>query len=93
MYKYFPIVDFLVKPKVIICAIVVVLEYPMLHTKYQGHWSVSSGEEDSLKIFTIHVYGHGGHIGHVTWTVCKHFHSLNPRRLYKKFGYIWPSGF
>ena len=69
----------------------VVLGYPMLHTKFQGHWSVGSGEEESLKVFTI--YGHGGHIGHVTLTVCKDFHSHSPRRLYKKFGYIWPSGF
>ena len=50
----------------------------MLYTKFQGHWSVGSGKEDSLKVFTI--YGHGGHIGHVTMTVCKYFHSLSPRR-------------
>ena len=36
----------------------------MLYTKFQGHWSVGFGKEDSLKVFTI--YGHGGHIGHVT---------------------------
>ena len=30
----------------------------MLYTKFQGHWSVGSGKEDSLKVFTI--YGHGG---------------------------------
>ena len=29
----------------------------MLHTKFQGHWSISSGE-DFFKVFTI--YGHGG---------------------------------
>ena len=29
----------------------------MLHTKFQGHRSSSSGEEDFFKIFTI--YGHG----------------------------------
>ena len=34
------------QPKVIICAIMVVLGYPMLHTKFQGHWSTGSGEED-----------------------------------------------
>ena len=38
----------------------------MLHAKFHGHWSTGSGEE-VLKVFTI--YGHGGHIGHVTWTV------------------------
>ena len=41
----------------------------------------------------LNIYGHDGHIGHVTSTVCKYFPSLSPRRLYKKFGYIWPSGF
>ena len=39
----------------------------MLHTKFQGHRSSSSGEEDFFKIFTI--YGHGGHVGHVTQTI------------------------
>ena len=33
----------------------------MLHTKFQGHWSIGSGEEDFFKVFTI--YGHGGHVG------------------------------
>ena len=37
----------------------------MLHTKFQGHLPFGSGE-DFLKVFTI--YGHGGHLGHVTWT-------------------------
>ena len=36
----------------------------MLHTKFQGHRSIGSGEEDFLRLFTI--YGHGGHVGHVT---------------------------
>ena len=40
----------------------------MLLTKFQGHWSIGSGEENFLKVFTI--YGHGGHIGHVTLMVC-----------------------
>ena len=63
----------------------------MLHTKFQRHWSTGSGKEDFLKIFTI--YGHGGHIGHVTLRVCINFYSLNPRWVLKKFGYIWPSVF
>ena len=49
----------------------------MLHTKFQGYWSTGSGE-DFLKVFTI--YGHGGHIGHVTLRVCTNFYSLSPRR-------------
>ena len=32
----------------------------MLHTKFQGHRSIGSGEENFLKVFTI--YGHGGHL-------------------------------
>ena len=32
----------------------------MLHTKFQGHQSFGSGEEDFFKVFTI--YGHGGHV-------------------------------
>ena len=39
----------------------------MLHAKFQSHRSSGSGEEDFLKVFTI--YGHGGHLGHVTWTI------------------------
>ena len=35
----------------------------MLHTKLPGNRSIGSGE-DFLKVFTI--YGHGGHLGHVT---------------------------
>ena len=35
----------------------------MLHTKFRGNRPAGSGE-DFLRIFTI--YGHGGHLGHVT---------------------------
>ena len=34
----------------------------MLHTKFRENWP--AGSEDFLKVFTI--YGHGGHLGHVT---------------------------
>ena len=34
-----------------------------VHTKFQGHRSISSGEEAFLKVFTI--FGHGDHLGHV----------------------------
>ena len=43
----------------------------MLHTKFQGHWSIGSGEEDFFKVFTI--YGHGGHVGHVTQLIYINF--------------------
>ena len=48
----------------------------MLHTKFQGHWSTGSGEEDFFKVFTI--YGHGSHVGHVTQLICINFHSYSP---------------
>ena len=48
----------------------------MLHTKFQGHWSIGSGKEDFFKVFTIH--GHGGHVGHVTQLICINFHSYSP---------------
>ena len=48
----------------------------MLHTEFQGHGSVGSGEEDFFKVFTI--YGHGGHVGHVTQLICINFQSYSP---------------
>ena len=35
----------------------------MLHTKFRGNRPAGSGE-DFLRLLTI--YGHGGHLGHVT---------------------------
>ena len=35
--------------RVIICTTLVVLPYTMLHTKFQGHRSSGSGEEDFLR--------------------------------------------
>ena len=39
------------------------------------------------------MYGRGGHLGHVTWTIYVNFRSPFPRRLHIKFGFDWPSGF
>ena len=36
------------QPRVIIWTTLVVLPYTMLHIKFQGHWSIGSGEEDFL---------------------------------------------
>ena len=36
----------------------------MLHTMFRENRAAGSGEEDFLRDFTI--YGHGGHLGHVT---------------------------
>ena len=37
------------QPSIIIWIILVVLPYTMLRTKFQGHWSIGSGEEDFLR--------------------------------------------
>ena len=63
----------------------------MLHTKFRENQPAGSGEEDFLRDFTI--YGCGGHLGHVTWTIYINFRSPFPRRLHIKFGFDWPSGF
>ena len=63
----------------------------MLHTKFRGNRLTGSGEEDFFKVFTI--YGHGGHLGHVTWTIYTNFRSPSPRRHHIKFGFDWPSCF
>ena len=36
----------------------------MLHTKFRENRPACSGEEDFRSVFII--YGHGGHLGHVT---------------------------
>ena len=38
----------------------------MLHTKFRENRLAGSGEEDFLRVFTIGIYGRGGHLGHVT---------------------------
>ena len=40
-----------------------------------------SGEEDFQRVFTI--YGHGGHIGHVTIIMSSDFHFLVPESFHK----------
>ena len=56
----------------------------MLHTKFRGNRPAGSGEEDFKGFFTI--YGHGGHIGHVTSIMSSDFHFLVPESFHKKFG-------
>ena len=63
----------------------------MLHAKFQDHRTSGSGEEDFFKVFTI--YGHGGHLGNVTWTFYINFRSPFHRRFHIKFGFDWSSGF
>ena len=61
----------------------------MLHTKFRGNQLAGSGEDDFLRGFTI--YGHGGHLGHVTRIMLTNFHFLVPKSFHTKFS--WPSSF
>ena len=54
----------------------------MLHTKFRGNQHAGSGVEDFLIVFTI--YGHGGHLGHVTSIISSIFHFHVPKSLHKK---------
>ena len=55
----------------------------MLHTKFPGNRSAGSGEKDFQRVSTI--YGHGGHLGHVTSIMSSDFHFLVPESFHKKF--------
>ena len=48
-------------------------------------------EKKILKVFTI--YGHGGHLGHVTRIMLSNFHFLVPESFHTKFSSEWPSSF
>ena len=63
----------------------------MLHTKFHEKRPPCSGEEDFLRVFTI--YGHGGHLGHVTRIMITNFHFLVPESFQTKFSSEWPSSF
>ena len=56
----------------------------MLHTKFPGNQPAGSGEDDFLMVFTI--YGHGGHLGHLTTIMSSDFHFLVPESFHTKFG-------
>ena len=45
-------------------------------------------EKKILKCFTI--YGHGGHLGHVTWFIYKDIGPPFLKMLLLKFGFNWP---
>ena len=51
----------------------------MLHTKFRGNQSAGAGEEDFSKGFPI--YGHGGHLGHMTSIMASDFLFLVPKKL------------
>ena len=63
----------------------------MFQAKFHNHRSSGSEELRFIKVFAI--YGHGGHLGHVTLTIYINFHSPFLMMLHIKFGFDWPSGF
>ena len=63
----------------------------MLHTTFRENRLHVSGEEDFLRVFTI--YGHGGHLGHVTSIMSSDFHFLVSESFHTKFSSEWPSSF
>ena len=63
----------------------------MLHTNFHENRPAGSGEEVFQRGFTI--YGHGGHLGHVTNIMSSDFHFLVPERFHKKIGSDYQSAF
>ena len=63
----------------------------MLHTKIRRNRSNGSGGEDFLIDFNI--YGHGGHLGHVSSIISTFFYFLIPESLHTKFGSKRPGEF
>ena len=55
----------------------------MLQTKFRGNRPAGSGE-DFRRVFTI--YGHGGHLSHMTSIILLNFHFHVPKILHTKFG-------
>ena len=53
----------------------------MLYTKSRGNQPAGSREEDFLRAFTI--YGHGGHLCHVTSIMSSDLHFLVPESFHK----------
>ena len=58
---------------------------------FQGHPSIASGEVYFFKVITI--YGHGGHVGHVTQLICINFHFYSPSSFHINFGSKSPDCF
>ena len=58
----------------------------MLYNKLRGNLPAGSGEEDFLRVFTIYMYGRGGHLGHVTSIMSSDFHFLVRESFHTKFG-------
>ena len=65
----------------------------MLQAKFQDHRTSGSGEEDFQRFLYMPIYGHGGHLGHVTSIMSSDFHFLVPESFHTKFGSDRHSGF
>ena len=62
----------------------------MLHTKFRGN-QLARSREDFKRVFTI--YGHGGHLGHVTSIMSSDFHFHVLESFHTKFGLDQHSSF
>ena len=60
---------------------------PPLFQSWGHNQPAGFGEEDFLRVFTI--YGHGGHLGHVTSIMSSDFYFLVPESFHKKFVSDW----
>ena len=78
------------QPSVIIWINLVVLEYAMLYTKFQGHQPLGSEERDFWRFLP---YRYGSYLGHVTRNIWTNFQPNIPWRLPMKFGFKRPSVF
>ena len=56
----------------------------MLHTKFHENRAAGSGKEDFECVFFT-IYGHGGHLGNVTWISRSNFRLTYPWMLHIKF--------
>ena len=57
----------------------------MLHTKFHQSRPTGSWKEDFLSVYTLYIYGHGSHLGHVTSIMLINFHFHTTKLTYK----IW----
>ena len=57
----------------------------------RGNRPAGSEEKEFWRVFSI--YGHGGHLGHVTSIMSSDFHFLVPESFHTKFGLKWLSSF
>ena len=50
-------------------------------------------EKKIFEGFLPYIYGHRGHLGHVTWIIYIHIDNPFLLMLHIKFGFDWPNGF